>query len=251
MPSFSHSGFDFEYIDEGQGDPVLLIHGFASTFQVNWVATGWVKTLTDAGYRVIAHDNRGHGKSTKSHDRDDYYPELMASDAAALLEHLAIGRAHVMGYSMGARIAAFLALEYHQKIQNLVFGGLGMGMVHGVGLWDPIADALLASDPAAITDARGQAFRKFADQTRSDRHALAACISTSRKLLSEDQISSIDAPTLVAVGTNDDIAGEPEPLAKLLPRGSSFEIVGRDHMLGVGDKTFKQRVVEFLAENPL
>ncbi len=251
MPVFKNAGFEFEYLDEGSGDPVLLIHGFASNMTVNWVSPGWVRTLTEAGYRVLAFDNRGHGKSSKSHESKDYFPVLMASDAAALLDHLELSRAHVMGYSMGARISAFMALGHAERVHSLVFGGLGIDIVEGVGFWDPIAAAMLAEDPQTITDPRGQAFRKFADQTKSDRMALAACIETSRQLLSEAEIGRIASPVLVAVGTNDDIGGNPEKLARMLPRGVSFDIEGRDHMLSVGDKTFKKRVIEFLGENPL
>ncbi|AZO12652.1 MULTISPECIES: alpha/beta hydrolase [unclassified Mesorhizobium] len=255
MQVFSHDGFELAYLDRqpasGQGDPVLMIHGFASSHYVNWVAPGWFKTLNDAGYRAIAFDNRGHGSSSKSYDEADYTPPKMASDAAALLEHLGIGRAHVMGYSMGARISAFLALSDPDKVATLVFGGLGIGMVDGVGDWDPIAAALLAQDPATITDPRGRSFRAFADQTRSDRHALAACISTSRALLTEHDLARIAPPTLVAVGTKDDIGGSPDELAALMPNATAFHIEGRDHMLAVGDKSFKQRVLEFYAENPL
>ncbi len=251
MPRFSHSDFEFDYIDEGDGDPIILVHGFASNHIVNWVSTGWVKWLLEAGYRVIAFDNRGHGKSSKSHDTEDYHPELMASDAIALLEHRQIDRAHMMGYSMGARIAAFAGLRHGERISSLIFGGLGMGMVDGVGDWDTIAQALLADDPASISDIGGLAFRKFADQTRSDRLALAACIQTSRTLLTRDEIGRIAAPALIAVGTKDDIAGNPEPLADMMADGASFAIDGRDHMLAVGDKTFKKRVTDFLAEHPL
>lgn len=251
MPRFSHSGFEFDYLDEGDGDPVILIHGFASNKQVNWLSPGWVTTLAEAGYRVLAFDNRGHGGSSKSHEVEDYHPDLMAGDAIALLDHAGIGRAHVMGYSMGARIAAFVALQAPERVGALVFGGLGRGMIDGVGDWDPIARALLADDPATITDPQGQAFRKFADQTRSDRKALAACIANSRKLLSVDDARRITAPALVAVGTRDDIAGDPAGLADALANGTSFAIDGRDHMLAVGDKTFKKRVIEFLAENAL
>ena len=251
MQSFSHDGQNIAFIDEGKGDPILLVHGFASTHDVNWVGPGWVETLLGAGYRVVALDNRGHGDSSKSHDPQDYTPEKMASDAAALLEHLDIRRAHVMGYSMGARIAAFLALANPEKVATLVFGGLGIGMIEGVGEWDVIADALLAEDPASVTHERGRMFRAFADQTKSDRQALAACISTSRALLSPEEVARIAHPVLVAVGTRDDIAGAPEPLAALLPHGEAFAIERRDHMRSVGDKTFKQRVLEFLRENPL
>ncbi len=251
MQSFKHDGFELFFIDEGQGDPILLIHGFASTHYVNWVAPGWVKTLRDAGFRVIALDNRGHGRSTKSHDEAVYTPRKMAGDAAALLDHLGIPKAHVMGYSMGARISAFLALEHPAKVATLILGGLGLGMIEGVGEWDEIAEALLTDDPDTIASERGQMFRKFADQTKSDRRALAACIATSRELLTEQDAARIAVPTLVAVGTRDDIAGSPEGLADLLPNGVAFAIERRDHMLAVGDRTFKARALAFLEEHPL
>src|SRR5690606_15904849 len=251
MQKFTHEGFDLAYLDEGEGPPVLLIHGFASSARVNWVSPGWVRTLNDHGYRTIAIDNRGHGASSVSYDPADYTPSLMAGDAAALLDHLGIERAHVMGYSMGARISAFLALEHAERVHSAVFGGLGYGMVDGVGDWDPIADALVAPDPEAITHPRGKMFRTFADQTRSDRQALAACIATSRELVSDAQMASILAPVLVGVGTKDDIAGSGERLAALLPHGTAFDIEGRDHMLAVGDRTFKARVLEFLQEHPI
>ncbi|WYL55937.1 alpha/beta hydrolase [Aminobacter sp. P9b] len=255
MDHFSHEGFDLAFLDlppaSGRGDPVLMIHGFASSHFVNWVSPGWFKTLTEAGYRAIAFDNRGHGGSSKSYDEADYTPSKMAGDALALLDHLGIERAHVMGYSMGARISAFLALEAPERVATLVFGGLGIGMVDGVGDWDPIASALLAEDPETITHRRGKSFRAFADQTRSDKRALAACIATSRELLTEADMSRITQPTLVAVGTTDDIGGSAAELAALMPKAVAFDIEGRDHMLAVGDKAFKKRVLEFLEENPL
>lgn len=255
MQHFQHDGFDFAYVDRqperGAAEPVLLIHGFASNHYTNWVAPGWMKTLADAGYRPIAFDNRGHGETTKSYKTADYTPEKMASDAVALLDHLGIETAHVMGYSMGARISAFMALMEPQRVATLVFGGLGIGMVDGVGDWDPIAAALVADDPASVSHARGRSFRTFADQTRSDRLALAACIETSRQELAEADMSRITQPTLVAVGTKDDIGGSAQELAALMPNAVAFDIEGRDHMLAVGDKSFKTRVVEFLGEHPL
>jgi pimeloyl-ACP methyl ester carboxylesterase len=256
MQTFHNDGFEIAFIDQppvngGEGEPVLLIHGFASSYLVNWISPGWVKTLTEAGYRVIALDNRGHGRSTKSYNPAAYTPSEMATDAAALLDHLGIEKAHVFGYSMGARISAFLALEHPEKIATMILGGLGYGMIDGVGDWDPIADALVAPDPEAITHPRGKMFRTFADQTRSDRQALAACIATSRELVSEAQMTTITAPVLVGVGTKDDIAGSAQRLAALLPNGEAFDIEGRDHMLAVGDRTFKARVIEFLREHPI
>lgn len=91
-------------------------------------------------------------------------------------------------------------------------------------------------------------FRAFADQTKSDRQALAACISTSRDLLTAEDMARIDVPTLIGVGTKDDIAGSPQELAELMPNARALDIPGRDHMLAVGDRVFKKAVLEFLEE---
>ncbi|MCQ3943664.1 MAG: alpha/beta hydrolase, partial [Alphaproteobacteria bacterium] len=238
MPHFRNDDVDIAYLDEGEGEPVVLVHGFASTKEVNWVQPGWVSTLTRAGRRAIALDNRGHGASAKLYEPAAYHSATMAGDVRALLDHLRIERADVMGYSMGARIAAFLALEHPGKVATLILGGLGYGMVDGVGDWDSIAEALLAPDPAAITHARGKMFRAFADQTKSDRQALAACIATSRALLSGDDVARIASPTLIGVGTRDDIAGSASRLAALMPAAEAFDIEGRDHMLSVGDRSW-------------
>eukprot|EP01035_Chromulina_nebulosa_P015038 gene15038-19911_t len=164
----------------------------------------------------------------------------MAGDAAALLTHLGVAKAHVMGYSMGARISAFLAIEHPDRVLSLVFGGLGIGMCDGVGDWDPIADALLAPSLNDVTHERGRMFRAFADQTKSDRLALAACIRTSRVLVSRSDIAGIDVPALVGVGTKDDIAGSPHELAALMENATALDIPNRDHMLAVGDRVLKK-----------
>ena len=129
------------------------------------------------------------------------------------------------------------------------FGGLGIGMVEGVGDWDPIADALRAPSLDVVTHERGRMFRAFAEQTKSDRVALAACIETSRELVTREQAARLDMPALIAVGTKDDIAGSPQELAALMPHATAIDIPGRDHMLAVGDKVFKQAEIAFRAEN--
>jgi pimeloyl-ACP methyl ester carboxylesterase len=247
---FSHSGLDFRYFDEGErgGAPTLLIHGFASSALVNWVHPGWVHSLVQQGRRVIAIDNRGHGGSAKPHDSAAYHPSLMAGDAAALLDHLGIARADVFGYSMGARVSAFLALEHAERVRSIVWGGLGIGLIHGVGDWDPIAAALLADSVESVTDLRGLMFRNFADKTGSDRLALAACIASNRVLVTEAEAARIQQPVLIGVGTKDDIAGDPHALASLLPDARVIDIPNRDHMLAVGDKVFKAAVQAFYDE---
>ncbi|PSH63110.1 MULTISPECIES: alpha/beta fold hydrolase [Phyllobacterium] len=251
MQFFDNDGLKLAYLDEGEGEPILLIHGFASSAFYNWVQPGWIPTLTAAGYRTIAIDNRGHGQSDKPHDKSVYTPTLMAGDAAALLDHLGIRTAHVMGYSMGARISAFLALQHPDRVHDLVFGGLGIGMVEGAGDWSPIAEALMADDPDAISHPRGKMFRMFADKTKSDKVALAACVITSKEEISAANMARIVQPALVAVGTKDDIGGDPHRLAGLMPHGEAIDIPNRDHMLAVGDKVFKHAVLDFLRRHPL
>ncbi|WP_336279262.1 alpha/beta fold hydrolase [Bartonella sp. CB175] len=248
---FEYDGLRFAYREEGEGSPVLLIHGFASSARINWYATSWFRTLTEAGYRVIALDNRGHGDSDKSYDPSFYTPQAMAGDAVKLLQHLKLSQAHVMGYSMGARISAFMALLYPTYVHSVIFGGLGIGMVTGAGDWRPVSEALLAKDISTITDPRGLMFRKFADKTKSDKRALAACVITSKQELTADEVYKIKQPTLVAVGSSDEIGGAPEPLAALLPHGESLSIPGRDHMLAVGDKVYKKGVIDFLSRYPI
>ena len=252
MPSFDDNGVTIDYFDQGNsaGEPIVLIHGFASTKDVNWAWTGWVNALGTAGRRVIALDNRGHGRSAKLYDPADYDTSLMAGDVRALLDHLGIERADIMGYSMGARITAFLALEHPARVRSTTLGGLGIRLVDGVGLSPTIAGALEAPSLADVTDPTGRAFRTFAEQTKSDLRALAACIRGSRQTLTREEVASIRVPVLVAVGANDDVAGSAHELAALIPGARALDIPDRDHMLAVGDKVFKAGVAEFLAERP-
>src|ERR1700757_5372763 len=122
MPQFPHAGMEIAFLEEGEGEPILLVHGFASNKEVNWVAPGWITTLTRAGRRAIALDNRGHGASGKLYDPAAYHSAVMAEDVRALLDHLGINRADAMGYSMGARITAFLALAHPGRVRAAVMG---------------------------------------------------------------------------------------------------------------------------------
>ena len=246
MAHFRHGPIEIAYLDEGVGEPIVLVHGFASNRQVNWVHPGWVTALTRAGRRVIALDNRGHGESSKLYRPDDYRTERMAEDVGALLDHLAIETADVMGYSMGARITAFLAHRAPRRVRSAILGGLGIRLVDGVGLPESIAAALEAPSLAEIADPMGRMFRAFAEQTKSDLRALAACIRGSRQVLSREEAAQIRVPMLIAVGTKDPVAGSPHALAELIPGAHAVDIPDRDHMLAVGDRAFKEAVLDFL-----
>jgi len=195
---------------------------------------------------VIALDNRGHGASGKLYDPSAYHSATMADDVRALLDHLKIERADVMGYSMGARITAFLAVKHPERMRSAILGGLGVRLVEGVGLPESIADALEAPSLDDVRDPTGRVFRIFADQTKSDLRALAACIRGSRQTLDRTEVAAIRAPVLVAVGTKDQVAGSAQELATLIPGARALDIPDRDHMLAVGDKVFKQGVIDFL-----
>ncbi len=255
LERFSSRGVDIAFIDvqpQGRdlGEPILLIHGFASNHRINWINPRWVETLTKAGRRVVAFDNRGHGASEKLYSPSEYHSELMAGDAANLLAFLEIERADVMGYSMGARIASFLALSKPDLVRSLILGGLGDRLVHGAGLPEGVAEAMEAPSLESLSDPTQRMFRAFADQTKSDRAALAACIRGSRQSLTPAEAGRITQPTLIAVGTRDAVAGDPHALAALLPRGTAFDIPGRDHNLAVGDKAYKAAALDFLASRP-
>ncbi len=250
MPSFHHGDVEIAYLDEGKGEPILLVHGFASTKNVNWVYPGWVSELKRLGRRVIALDNRGHGESSKLYDSAQYEIAIMASDVISLMNHLDIARADIMGYSLGSRMTAVLALDQPDRLRSIILGGIGIGMITGGGPGENVAKALEAPSLDDVTDPVGRTFRAFADQTRSDRRALAACLRGSRRLMTRPEAAAISVPALIAVGSKDEIAGSAAALGEIIPGSKVLDIPNRDHMRAVGDKVYKAGVAEFLSARP-
>jgi pimeloyl-ACP methyl ester carboxylesterase len=113
---FDSNGVRIRYVTEGQGVPVVLIHGWMSD------VTMWGKLEPAPGFKLIALDCRGHGKSDKPHDATKYGVE-MASDVVRLLDHLQISKAHLLGYSMGAFIAGKVAATHPDRVLSLIYGG--------------------------------------------------------------------------------------------------------------------------------
>lgn len=256
LDHYQSDGIEIAYRLEGpeQGGetsrkiPVLLIHGFASNAVTNWVNPSWVKTLVGAGYQTICIDNRGHGNSEKLYDPNLYSAPLMARDAVNLLDHLGIEKAYVMGYSMGARITAFVLHQDPARVKAAIFSGMGYNMVRGLGGSAPIAAAFEAESIKDVTNSTARSFRAFAESIGGDLKALAACLRGPRLKVTKEMLEIINSPTLIAVGTTDVIAGPPEPLSDLIPGSKILHIPGRDHMKSVGDPVFKKGVLEFLRE---
>jgi pimeloyl-ACP methyl ester carboxylesterase len=247
---FDSDGVRLAYEEAGEGPPILLIHGFASNARVNWRDTSWFKALSDAGRRVIAIDNRGHGESEKLYDPALYSAAIMAEDARRLLDYLRIERVDAMGYSMGARIATLLAIAHPSRVRRAVLAGLAGNMLGGFGHRDAIVAALEAPTLADVAERGARSFRAFAEQTKSDLKALAACMRSRGPRIDSDMLAKVSCPTLVVAGEKDDLAGPVAPLVDAIAGARGLTLPGRNHMNAVGDKSFKRAVIAFLAEPP-
>jgi pimeloyl-ACP methyl ester carboxylesterase len=224
------------------GDPVVLVHGFASDYRLNWVGTRWQETLTGAGYHVIGLDCRGHGMSDKPHDTAAYALEHMAADVARLLDHLRIQSAHYVGYSMGARIGLQTMVDLPLRVRRAVLGGAGMG-----GAWHEADEIARAMRGERTDSAVAKTFYDFASaRPTNDLEALAACILGIQSDLDLAQLSAIKAPVLVVVGELDDIVRDVDRLVVSLPTAKLVTVPGRNHMSAVTAKEFKQSALEFL-----
>jgi pimeloyl-ACP methyl ester carboxylesterase len=242
----SFDGVEIAYDVLGDGEAVLMHHGFASESGTNFVRPGVAQAVLDSGRRVVLIDARGHGESEKPHDPAAYANRAMVRDVSALLDVLALERVHFVGYSMGSFVAMRLA-PVEARLVSLVLGGAGLAQMRSrrgeeAGL---IAEALEAADPSQIADATARAFRNFADATRADRLALAAVQRSGSPFPSLDELGRIAVPTLVVNGVNDTLTGGPEALAAAIP-GASFLSVPGDHLSAVVQPEFRQAVVNFL-----
>jgi pimeloyl-ACP methyl ester carboxylesterase len=230
----------------GAGETVVLVHGFAASRVQNWKVPGWYETLTGAGYRVVAMDCRGHGDSDKPHDPAAYDHAIMAEDVAAVMEAANAAPAFLMGYSMGGFISMHVLMDHPDLIRKLVIGGVGGSYLgRAFGSRDAIADALLAPDKSKISDPIQKSFREFAEQSGKDRQALAACMRANRRPFTAAELKQSQRPVLVVCGENDNLTGPPEPLAQAFADGRAVTVPKRDHMTTVGDKVYKEAVLEF------
>jgi pimeloyl-ACP methyl ester carboxylesterase len=242
---FDSGGVRLHYELHGpeNGTPVVLVHGFASDYRLNWVGTRWQETLTHAGYLVLGLDCRGHGSSEKPHDPAAYALELMAADVNRLLAHLNIRVAHYVGYSMGARIGVQALLDFSPRLSRVVLGGVGWG-----GAFSEAKEIARAMRGEPTTSEVARSFYVFArSRPENDLEALAACILGPQPEPDPKRLAAITNPVLVAVGDNDDIAVDAGRLVKSIPNARLLTISGRNHMSAVPAREFKEAALEFLA----
>jgi pimeloyl-ACP methyl ester carboxylesterase len=260
----SFDGTNLAYEVEGQGFPVLLLHGFAADSFVNWVRPGLSDAIVRSGKRVILLDQRGHGLSDKPHDPEAYGGDAMGRDATTLLDHLEIERCDIVGYSMGSGTTLGLISRDNGRFRSAVLGGVGGGMVAAAAAGDgvaadgteaparqpsAIADALLAEDKTTITNPVARSFRDFADLTRADKKALAAIQLAPRRWSAPEGLDTVAIPVLVICGDNDPLAPNPQALADRLPNARAVVVSGT-HLNVVNNPEYHRAVVDFLNEQP-
>ena len=243
---FDSDGVRLNYEVHGpeRGSPLVVVHGFASDYRLNWVGTRWQEALTTAGFRVFGLDCRGHGHSDKPHDSAAYSIDIMAADVDRFLEHVKVPSAGYLGYSMGARIGLRVVLDFPARVRRAVLGGIGMsGALESA---DAIAESFLRGEPT--DDPVAQSFYRFASgQPTNDLKALAACIVGLQPKPDPARLSAIQTPILVVVGDRDDLARDAPELGEMIPSSRLFTIPGRDHMGAVPAREFKKAAIDFLS----
>jgi pimeloyl-ACP methyl ester carboxylesterase len=243
---FDSDGVRLHYEVHGPdtGAPIVLVHGFASDYRLNWVGSRWQETLAGSGFRVIGLDCRGHGHSDKPHDEAAYAVEVMTGDVVRLLDEVDVGQAAYLGYSMGARIGLEVVLDFPDRITRAVLGGIGAA--GAIARADQIAHAFRIGEPT--DDPVAQSFYRFASsRPDNDLLALAACIRGLRPERNPKRLAQIRTPILIVVGDQDDIArGAPE-LVEEVPSSRLVTITGRDHLSAVVAREFKTAALDFLS----
>lgn len=246
--TFESAGVRIAYDDVGEGRPVVLVHGFASDRHGTWRESRWYDALVDAGRRVLALDVRGHGESDKPYAPAAYEPTAVAGDVVRLLDHLSIPEADLVGYSMGARLSMHLLVDHPDRFGAVVLAGVGARTLRADSYSGDIADALAADDPEAVTDPTAREFRTFAERRGNDLAALAAFrrVPQAGLVMGAEELAVVETPVLVVAGADDELVGDPGPLADAIPGAAAVAIPGRDHLTTVDDPRHREAVLEFL-----
>lgn len=249
MPVLDVGGVPINYIDEGTGPAVVLVHGFASSLQGNWRAPGIVDALVAAGRRAVALDCRGHGRSGKPHDPEAYGRTRMADDVIALMDHLRLGIVDLAGYSMGGFISASLLVRYPERFRSVILAGVGDAILGGGlprGRAEAIASALEAPDGASAENETARGFRVFAERSGNDLQALAAIQRGRGGGYDAAKLAETRVPVMVLLGEADTLVAPADGLAAAIPGATLVRVPG-DHLTAVGSPAFREAILSFLA----
>jgi pimeloyl-ACP methyl ester carboxylesterase len=241
------------FLRAGRGQPVLLLHGFASDAAEDWVETGWFDALVSAGHDVVAPDLRGHGRSVKSRDPADYQLDTFAADVAALCGHCWGGlRFSVIGYSMGAHVAMSVALASADRVESLILGGMGDRIAETVGLAPEFADVLDEPDADRLDVFPPYAVRvrrHAASRPSNDLGVLAACLRGQTGLFDLRRLAAVTVPALVIAGEQDRLAGDPYPVAALFAAGIGATVPDANHASALATRKFRERAMMHLVHD--
>lgn len=256
---FDSKGVKIHYIVEGQGEPVLLIHGFAANIQLQWELPGVLKALAK-DYQVIALDCRGHGRSGKPHDPELYGIEVV-EDLVRLLDHLKIQKTHVVGYSMGAFITLKLITTHPDRLLSATLGGAGWSKTLDTRFRDELAESLeqgkgiaplllFLNPPGRPKPTEAQL--KLASQLLAAMNDIKALIAITRGLnavftVPEADLQRCKVPTLSIIGDLDPLKRGVDDLKAQLSDFRVIVLPGANHMNAFWRPEFIQGVKEFLA----
>jgi pimeloyl-ACP methyl ester carboxylesterase len=233
------------YRETGAGRPLVLIHGYFSTAEVNWVRYGHAARLAAEGYRVIMPDLRGHGSSAKPHAAADYPPDVLVDDAFALIDHLQLDDYDLGGYSLGARTTLRLLVRGATPARAII-AGMGIEGIVSTGGRGTFFRRVL-NEPGTFT--RGSAEWRaevFLESVGGDRVALLKVLDTSVDT-PRDALYRIGMPVLVLAGIDDRDNGSAEALAAALPAGRHVVVPG-NHMSAVAKAELGMAMAEFLGD---
>lgn len=249
MPFAARDGCRIRYEVHGEGQPVVLLHGFTSSFRRNWVGTGWVAALIRHGRRVVGIDLRGHGASSKPHDPARYATAELADDVAAVMGAAGAAEADVLAFSMGAGVALQLAGRHPRRVRRLVLGGIGDAAIRGLhdpGLVRALVDALRAPDVSCVPPGPARDVRVFADAAPNDLEALASLAERGGWPGDLERPVPVEAPTLLVVAGEDQFMRGHERLLELLTNAQVLELPGLTHGEIVRDAVARERILAFL-----